>query len=228
MTIRGEMNKADFEVLKRQMPLLTYIDLSAVRCEDNKMPGEAFGEYSKPNKKIRTVILPESITIIGESAFFRCEGLKGTLNLPPRLEFIDRWAYEACPNLTGSLIIPNTVTKIGLQAFQYSSGFESLTLSNSLTTIGNRAFRNCTGLSGKVIIPETLTSIAQEGFNGCNKIDAFRFPHTTPFTYESNMLPNGVSLEVPASARASYKATNGWKNHPILGYLPLEGDIPGM
>jgi hypothetical protein len=42
----------------------------------------------------------------------------------------------------------------------------SVTIGNSVTTIGDQAFCNCSGLTS-VTIPNSVTSIASDAFYGC-------------------------------------------------------------
>ena len=80
-------------------------------------------------------------------------------------------AFNNCVGLTGSLVIPNTVITIGTGAFAFCSGFTSLTLSESLTSIGGQAFYECTGLQGDLTIPNGVTSIQGATFWSCTGLN---------------------------------------------------------
>ena len=70
--------------------------------------------------------------------------------------------------IKGSLTIPNSVTTIGAEAFAHCTELKgSLTLSNSLKTIGNGAFYNCNSLNGSLTIPNTVTTIGIAAFGSC-------------------------------------------------------------
>ena len=70
--------------------------------------------------------------------------------------------------IKGSLTIPNSVTTIGEVAFANCTELKgSLTLSNSLKTIGNGAFYNCNRLNGSLTIPNTVTTIGISAFSNC-------------------------------------------------------------
>ena len=59
------------------------------------------------------------------------------------------YAFQSCSGLTGSLTIPNSVTSIGSYAFKSCSGLTgSLTISTSLTTIETRTFYLCSAKRG--------------------------------------------------------------------------------
>ena len=70
--------------------------------------------------------------------------------------------------IKGSLTIPNSVTTIGEEAFSNCTELKgSLTLSNSLKTIGDRAFYMCNNLNGSLTIPNTVTTIGISAFENC-------------------------------------------------------------
>ena len=66
-----------------------------------------------------------------------------------------------------SVTIPNSVTSIGSRAFYYCRGLTSVTIGNSVTSIGSEAFRSCSGLTS-VTIGNSVTSIGSEAFRDCS------------------------------------------------------------
>ncbi len=66
-----------------------------------------------------------------------------------------------------SVTIPDSVTSIGEYAFAGCTGLTSVTIGNSVTSIGISAFHDCTGLTS-VTIPNSVTSIGYCAFYGCN------------------------------------------------------------
>ncbi len=68
-----------------------------------------------------------------------------------------------------SLTIGDSVTSIGGYAFCGCSGLTgSLTIPASVNSIGNAAFYGCNGLTGSLTIGDSVTSIGNSAFNGCN------------------------------------------------------------
>ena len=74
-------------------------------------------------------------------------------------------AFEGCWDLT-SVTIPNSVTSIGDYAFSGCDGLTSVTIPNSVTEIGDYAFSGCTGLTS-ITIPNSVTEIGSGAFYKC-------------------------------------------------------------
>ena len=65
-----------------------------------------------------------------------------------------------------SITIPDSVTSIGNYAFSYCAGLTSVTIGNGVTSIGNDVFSGCTGLTS-ITIPDSVTSIGGNAFYDC-------------------------------------------------------------
>lgn len=89
-------------------------------------------------------IIPNSVTAIGNYAFYNCTGLT-SINIPDRVTAIGDHAFYMCNGLT-SINIPNNTRSIGNNAFYCCSGLTSVTIPNSVSAIGDYAFANCNGL----------------------------------------------------------------------------------
>ncbi|MBQ8060217.1 MAG: leucine-rich repeat protein, partial [Prevotella sp.] len=76
-----------------------------------------------------------------------------------------------------SVTIPNSVTSIGSWAFYNCSGLTSVTIPNSVTSIGDRAFYNCSGLTS-VTIPNSVTSIGSWAFYNCSGLTSVTIPNS--------------------------------------------------
>ena len=115
-----------------------------------------------------SLTIPNSVTTIGNGAFYNCTGFTGSLTLSNSLSTIGDEAFRGCSGFTGNLTIPNSVTTIDRQAFHSCSGFTgSLSISNSVTTIGDGAFGNCRGFTGSLTIPNSVTTIGVYAFGNC-------------------------------------------------------------
>ena len=111
------------------------------------------------------VIIPDSVTEIGEYAFSSCDGLTN-ITIPDSVTEISNYAFYNCTRLT-SITIPDSVTSIGDGAFYGCTGLKSITIPDSVTEIGYDAFKKCSGLTS-IIIPDSVTKINLSAFEGCS------------------------------------------------------------
>ena len=96
-------------------------------------------------KEVKDLIIPNSVTSIGNYAFSGCSGLT-SVTIGNSVTSIGGRAFEGCSGLT-SVTIPNSVTSIGNYAFSGCSGLTSVTIGNGVTSIGGNAFYRCSGLT---------------------------------------------------------------------------------
>ena len=98
-------------------------------------------------KDLIQVVLPESVTAIGEDAFGRCRSLTSvTFAENSKLTTIGDNAFSSCTSLTG-ITIPDGVTTIGEYAFSNCSSLTNITIPASVTSIGSNAFDRCKKLA---------------------------------------------------------------------------------
>ena len=76
---------------------------------------------------------------------------------------IDELAFSGCTGLT-SVTIPNSVTSIGSRAFKGCTGLTSITIPNSITKINYDAFEGCTNLK-KLAIEDGKKTLSLDDYN---------------------------------------------------------------
>ena len=97
--------------------------------------------------------------------------------IPDSVTSIGDWAFYSCTSLQ-SVTISDSVTNIGDFAFSSCSSLNSVTIPDSVTSIGRYAFNGCKSLQS-VTIPESVTSIGRSVFGGCTSLQSIIISHKT-------------------------------------------------
>ncbi len=136
--------------------------------------------------QITSVVLPSSLTSIGNYAFYGCEKLESVdFSAVTKLTSIPNYCFGKCFAL-GEIDIPEGVTSIGIQAF---------------------AGEQFTGTMALAIIklPSTLTSIGNNSFQYCNAITmVYCYAVTPPSLYYSFSEGLDATLCVPDRSVSAY------------------------
>lgn len=95
------------------------------------------------------VVLPDSVTSIGDSVFFGCKAVT-------------------------EIKLPSGVTSVGDYAFCKMTSLTNLSLPSKVKTVGKGAFFGCTSLT-EVYLPASLTSVGNNIIRDCSVIESLRF-----------------------------------------------------
>lgn len=87
------------------------------------------------------------------------------------IKHIGSYAFADFSSVSGDLIIPDSVTSIGIAAFQSNMSPGYLELGENVETIGAFAFAFCKNLIGNLILPDSVKNIGGHSFfrTGFNK-----------------------------------------------------------
>lgn len=96
-------------------------------------------------------------------------------NLP--VTEIGNSGLKVFPNTIKSITIPNTVTSIGNRAFSSCKALESIVIPDSVTELGKAAFENCNSLKS-VTIGNSVTSLRYNTFAYCESLESVFIPST--------------------------------------------------
>ena len=138
-----------------------------------------------PRGKSGEIKISDSVTKIGELAFYYCQDLTSMI-IPESVTNIGRLAFHHCEGLT-SVTIPKNVTSIGETAFEGCLGLTEIKVSenNQYFTSENgilydkkkKVLIQCPGAKeGKFIIPRNVTGIEKRAFESCEKLTSVTIP----------------------------------------------------
>ena len=223
-----------------------YPDLDSVVIPDTvtylrvKYAVKSIGEYAFDHSDLTTIVIPDHIQSIGESAFGSCKNLT-SVTLPEGIDKLFR-VFIGCTSLC-RITIPNSVTAVNTvfvgctsldsvvlppnitllaATFANCHSLQYVTLPDSLQIIRRLTFLNCQSLRS-ITIPEKVSEVNTQAFKDCPALDTIRVLAVEPplATSESftGMNKSTCVLLVPNSSVDLYREAAGWKDFNVL---PIE------
>lgn len=142
---------------------------------------------------IMSVEIPNTVKIIGTSAFENCAKLT-EVYIPAGVILGER-CFAGCASLV-SVVIPAGVTSIPDYAFAYCTSLAGVTLPEGLVTIGAYAFEYCA--LEAITLPTSLEEIGISAFS-CNDLSNITIPEKvgiiSAFAFEENALLLSVTIK---------------------------------
>ncbi|UEL49181.1 leucine-rich repeat protein [Terrisporobacter hibernicus] len=124
---------------------------------------------------LENIIIPNSVKIIEEYAFNSCSSLKN-IRLSENLSLIDNGVFQSCSSLE-NITIPNNVTLINEFAFSSCNSLKSITIPDNVITIGRCAFDDCKNLKS-IAISSSVTTIGESAFEQCSSLENITMPNS--------------------------------------------------
>lgn len=181
------------------------------------------GVLIKYNGKGGKVTIPDTVTEIGEKAFYECTDLTSVV-MPDTVTKIGKRAFYFCFDLS-SVKVSSSLREIGDQAFWNCSALTSFKFPDSIREIGNLAFSACDNLTS-ISFPVGLERISKEAFAGCLKLKSVTIHSKsadigkrvfTIFGNSAHLIPNsGLTVTAPSGSTAeTYCKENGLSFKPL-------------
>ena len=168
---------------------------------------EAIPDHAVQNADNLTgVSFPSTLTEIGEYAFDGCTAL-AVANLPENLETIGNHAFSRTD--LARAILPDTVTSLGVSAYEDCASLTQVSLSCTLETIGASAFASCIALE-QVEIPASVESVGACAFYECDALTEVTFLGSAPTI--------GTDAFCYVTATVSYYADSTWTEDVMQQY----------
>lgn len=123
--------------------------------------------------KLVNIIIPESVTSIGYSAFSGCFALQN-IDMHDGITNIGNSAFYNCMSLA-EITIPKGTTEIKESVFDGCKSLKKVNMHNDITSIGQRAFKDCHALE-TLTLPKNLTTIGNEAFWYCHSLKYIDIP----------------------------------------------------
>jgi hypothetical protein len=149
--------------------------------------------------KLTEVVIPDSVTRIGEDAFAYCSGLTS---------IVVAAANPSYASLDGVLFNKEITTLI-----LFPGGLGSYVVPDSVTSIGDQAFCSCHDLT-EVVIPDSVTTIRDRAFSYCSNLQKVYFQGNAP-TAPDNVFKGGTGTVYYLEGTTGWRRTyGGWPTAP--------------
>ena len=147
------------------------------------------------NTALTSVVIPDSVEILGDSCFEGCSAL-ASVSLGSGLKQIGMNAFSGCTALTGltlpeglemigeaafissgltEITVPKSVYQLGANAFRYNYAMTEATIKGDLGYLSDFAFIGSTALR-KVTITGGVSAIGEMAFGSCSALEEITIP----------------------------------------------------
>lgn len=179
------------------------LDLSGVESDTNLRLSSVESYAFKGVTKLVDLILPDSVTSIGEEAFYTCTNLR-TVRLPAKLHGVHSRGIAGCPALRKMTpLLPSSIEFLAANAFEdLSSLTGALVLNNpGLSQLYAATFAGCCSLTSIDMGGSRIQTLYSWVFSGCSSvtnvvlgptlrvIDAYAFQNCTSLQTVTPFLP---------------------------------------
>lgn len=134
------------------------------------------------NTTVTNVVIPDSVTTIGEHAFAECTALV-------------------------SIKIPNSVKSVGKNAFANCLSLTRATVGTAVKELSYEMFYNCRKLT-EVSLPQGMKKIGSRAFANCSALATLTLPFNTKNLGEECLLNTSVETLIFSGTQASWNKTN--------------------
>ena len=249
LKITGRINSQDFYFMRDSMDMLQSLNLKEVRVSGamGQKPwekGDAANDFDEKediipcsalNEKssLLRVVLPDTLSGIGDCAFRNCVNLTGSIIIPEGVTQIGPSAFLWCTSLTGTLSLPSTLEYIGgggavdiHGAFNDCHFSCELKLPNNLKYIGHNAFAGNDGYYGNLILPEKLEFIGDGAFGGAHNLTGnLTIPQGITFISQGAFSNTGLNGTLQLHDGITGIQPGAFQGSPLKGELVLPKNL---
>ncbi len=153
---------------------------------------------------LTSITIPDSVTSIGDSVFYDTGYYNNESNWENDVLYINNHLIEAENSIAGNYQIKHGTKTIASSAFNFCDSLTSVTIPDSVTSIGDRAFYECYSLTS-ITIPDSVISIGYSAFNNTGY-------YNNESNWENDVLYiNNHLIEAKNSIAGNYQIKHGTK-----------------
>ena len=182
----------------------------------------SLGESAFSYSGLASITLPNSITSLGGSCFSSCSNLT-SIAIPDSVTHIGDSCFSSCSNLTG-INIPRSVTSLGRTVFYMCSNLTSINIPDTMTSLGGSCFNNCAALKN-IVLPSGIASLENYIFNSCTSLETITIPGSVS-SIGKGCFSNCTSLETITIPESVASLDDYFVNKTNLSSIVFESSTP--
>ena len=160
---------------------------------------------------LESVTIPNSVTSIGNYAFFDCSSLE-SVTIPNSVTSIGDGAFSGCSKLKNIDVYPENANYSSIDGILYNKDVTKLIC--------------CPGAKISVTIPNSVTSIGDDAFYYCNDLKTIYMQCEVPIKCNpgfSDEILKETALYVPTGTKTLYKIVDPWRNFWNIEEMDFSG-----
>ena len=173
---------------------------------------------------LEEIDIPETVTTIGNSAFFNCRNLT-TVTGMKNVTKIGDYVFYNCSNLV-NIKLPENLTEIGSYAFRGCSQLKSISIPDTLKRWGTDIFSGCSGLA-TVEIPDDFTNIPSDTFMNCSSLKEIKLPASLK-TIDSYAFKGSGLTEIIIPDGVTSIGSNAFQNCTSLASVRIPDSVTSL
>ena len=172
---------------------------------------------------LKDILLPKSITEIGERMFYGCSVLE-TVAMPSSVTKIGKYAFGSCSSLK-SLPVTDGLMEIGECAFEKCASLEKIVIPPKVSLVGDSAFYMCENLTEVHLAHQDSIVLGARLFRECNRLSAIelcakKIVPGAGFLTKTNVYELEIPEEVEFWGTPYYCGDVEFVTSPIYGSIP--------
>lgn len=165
---------------------------------------------------IGILTLPNSLTTIGDQAFYNCYGFEGIV-MGNSVETIGAEAFRNCGGISGELTLPESLVSVGPSAFMGCNEISAVNYNAiNCETMGNASqnvFGDCLSLT-HIRIGANVESIPNYAFKPCFLVTDMSVAAINPPVIEASTfgaISRSIPVSVPFGSGDAYRSAQYWE-----------------